>query len=66
MVSFAEFSLGVAAGTDRRTEFLCCSMNLSTSGSNPSEDEDEDCVVTLVKSGKSNSSIPITDRKSVV
>ncbi|CAK9202226.1 unnamed protein product [Sphagnum troendelagicum] len=35
-------------------------MNLSTSGSNPSEDEDEDCVITLVKSGKSNSSIPIT------
>jgi hypothetical protein len=59
-VSFAKFSLGVAAGTDRRTGFLCCSMNLSTSGSSPSEDEDEDCVITLVKSGKSNSAIPIT------
>jgi hypothetical protein len=35
-------------------------MNLSTSGSSPSEDEDEDCVITLVKSGKSNSAIPIT------
>ncbi len=59
-MSFAELSLGVAAGTDRRTGFWCCSMNLSTSGSIPSEDEDEDCVITLVKSGKSNSATPIT------